>query len=516
MGKQYIRVANPTKGLDYRVPSTMIDSHATPSCSEVRLESGVVEKVAGTTAFAGTVATPLTGTVMAFNYLSPILICHTTTDVYTLTATASTSKTDVAGPYTGTIANPISSVWMYVTGEAKNYYIFANGKDRPRKWDLATATVTMLANTDTKIPAWISCFGGRLCMYNVVDGNADMPVSVYYSAPGAPEDYTSVSSGYTDLYAQLGGSSQILRAERIGDNMIVYGDHSIALQMYTQAANYPFAFYGAIPNVGLAAPRALLNINNSTHIFLGWDDIYTYSGGANVERVGGPIKDELFSIIDPSAIGNSFITYLGHENRARLHIPKVGSTVPDVYFEYNLGEQSWTRGTRTYSGCGDFQVTSTLTWASIADAWDDFVVNWDSGANVQGSPLTLYGDASGLVYRYPTSLYSLAGAAIISYFDTPDFVGEEEYRKKVKTWYSLEFEGKGNSVDVSYSVDAGLSFTALETVTLANDFAVYRVDLDVTSTQLRFRFANSTANENFNLRWYEVGFYPGSEYYRND
>lgn len=512
--KQYFTSALPTAGLNYSEPGISISERHTPDCSEVRMGVGLVEKTPGSKVFSGTVDTPLNGTVMALNYVNSVLICHTTTKVYSLVAGTFTDETDAGGPFTGTILNPVSSIWMYDSSATKNYYIFANGIEQPRKWDQSTALVELLANTATKIPDWIAQYGSRLCMYNVTDGGTDFPKRVRWSAVSKPEDHSSSGSGFADLYAQLSDDTSIVRAEKLGDSMIIYGDHSMAIQQYTQATLYPFAFYAAVPTTGLAAPRALLNIHNREHLFLGWDDVYMYRGELGVERVGGVIRDELFDIIDPDNIETSFMVYIGNEDRARLHIPQVGSSVPDVYFEFNLKEKSWTKGARTYSGYGEYQVTTTEDWDGDSETWDDDLSSWNSATTVKGFPLFLYGNDSGEVHQYPSNNYSLIGTAISAHWDTKDFT-PDEYRKVMSTWLTLQFEASGNTVDVSYSTDAGISFTDLETVTLTDDLAMYRVDLDVHSSQIRFRFANNTADETFKLRWFEVGYVPGSEWYRS-
>lgn len=501
--RQYYSVFAPNGGLRYDLPSTMLEDQYTPRCEEIRLEDGVVRKQKGTAGFAGTVASPLNGTVMALSYINGACRCHTTTKVYLLSAGAFVDKTNDA--MTGDEDNAYS--WAFIT----NIYIFTNGKDQIQQM-ASDGTVSDLGGAGTYLPFWILYYGGRLCMYNVLDGGVDCSKRVRWSELEKPEDYDSdKGAGLTDLYSMLRDDDEIVRAERLGSDIIIYGDHSMARQTYDGAYfKAPYGFRAAIPDTGLSASRALVSIEGKRHIFMGWDDIYIYEGLSDVHAIGGPIRDELFNIIAPTYINRSFMVHIPAENKMRLFIATTGNTTPDTYFEYDLEAGHWTRGTRSYTGWGPYKEASAITWGDLVDTWGDQAWEWGDQTLYALADSQLYGSGS-VVYKDDGTAKSLAGTAIDCFYETKDFVTGEGYRRTLTHWMELNFEAKGTTVDVSYSTDEGVNWTTLETTTLTSDWAKYNIDFTVDEPVIRLRWRNEEDDGLFELRWFEVGYLEATD-----
>jgi len=86
-----------------------------------------------------------------------------------------------------------------------------------------------------------------------------------------------------------------------------------------------------------------------------------------------------------------------------------------------------------------------------------------------------------------------------------DFTADKfEYYKR---WLQLDFEAKGNSIDIEYSIDYGSTWSSIKTnYALSPDWSnkMYRVYFDVVARNIRFRFRNNRSGETFSLRQ----FYP--------
>ena len=76
-----------------------------------------------------------------------------------------------------------------------------------------------------------------------------------------------------------------------------------------------------------------------------------------------------------------------------------------------------------------------------------------------------------------------------------------------KRWLQLDFEAKGDSVDIDYSTDYGSTWKVLKAnYALTSDWPTkpYRVYFDVVARNIRYRFRNNRSGETFYLRQ----FYP--------
>lgn len=504
--RQHQQVPFVAGGLRYDVYSSALKNEETPSCKNIVMGESIIEKRKGVSAFAGTGAAALTGIVMKLNYTASELICHTTDKVYAYNSGTGlfVDITEAATTYNGTQDDPISDV--YFDAPATPLYIWTNGVESPKKWDLAGANVSALDNATNYITKWLLYFGSRLCLYNLVDTGTSKPLRVRWSIVGNPEDFSGTGSSFADITAVL-GDDLIMRAEKLGTYAVIYGQKGLCLQDYRAYVNNPFGFSTRVPSIGLAASRALINLFGREHIFLGYDDIYSYKGGREVQRLGRPIRRELFSIIDNDSIDRCFMIHMMDKNKVRLYIPTKGHTTTqmDVYFELNLEEGTWSRGTGAYTGFGEYG-TSGITVDELAGSVDEQAWVIDSLGIHSGDTIDMFGDINGVVYKADNTTHDDAGVAVAATFDTKDFVEEYRYRGEVTHWMELSFEAKGTSVDVYYSDDFGKNYTFLETVALTGDWERYEVAFEVNSPGIRFSFQNNDSASTFQIRWYEIGY----------
>ena len=403
---------------------------------------------------------------------------------------------------------------FYSAEVLNNYYIYNQGIAPIYYWDMATAAVAiMLGGTNLACKA-MRKLGERLCLYHIIDTGVAYPQRVQWtvaggvSIPPAATDWTDPGSGNTDLESTM-GSDFILAAEKLSNYVVIYGERTIVSQEYTGVVASPYAFYTRITGVGLAAPRAIVNLGEE-HIFLGWDNVYSYKGGASIDRIGDAIENELFTIMNPEYIHRSFLIYIEETDEIRLHFPLVGETLPNTYFTYKISNQSWSRGSRIYSAFGYFSKVTSVTWHTYGGdgnvPWDEATARWQDSTLEALAPLNLYGDTSGILYQDNESSYDNAdGTAIDGYWESKDFVTGDGYRRTMTNWMELGFEAKGATIDVSYSTDFGVTWSTVETFTLTTAWAQYRHDFNANSPQIRFKFRNAVQGETFDVRQIELG-----------
>jgi len=397
----------------------------------------------------------------------------------------------------------------YSSETMNDLYIFCNYVDNIYKWDMTATTVSLLGGASTHKAKKILKYGERLCLFHVVDGGTAYPQRVRWSVVANPEDWTGTGSGYVDLIGVL-GVDFIQGAEKIGNYVAVYGERTIALMEYKADVTEPFTFDARLSGVGLAAPRAVINLGEE-HVFLGWDNVYSYKGGRSAEGIANGIREELFRLITPEYICRSFMLYVEETEEIYLFVPIAGSSIPNALFIYNLKNGSWSRGSRSFTGCGYYETKSAPTWNEMTMTWDSCTIRWDDSALLALAPLNLFGDTSGRVYKGDALKHNLSGIAIDGWWQTKDFLVGDGYRRELTNWMELNFEAFGNSVGVSYSTDSGDTWSPEKIFPLTNEWALQNYDMEVNSPQIRFRFRNNGMNETFELRMLEVGFLPASD-----
>jgi len=514
--RQYRSVVNLDFGLDYSMPTTMVQEAATPNCHEVTFRDKVVEKAYGADIFASTDETPLDGTFMlAKQYVTNTgteeLVVHTTDDIYVYSVDNDEFDSILGEEieFTGTDDDFFSSIIV------NDHYIFSNGVDNPMYYDMANPPVLELPGAENCGCRAMQMIGERLNLY----GLPDLPRRVKWtvaggiSTPPAETDWTGPGSGDVDLDSTF-GDDIIQTAHKLGNYVILYGKKTIVMQEYVGLVSKPYSFYSRVSGIGTPAVGGVANLGDM-HIFLGWDDIYLYKGGTDVQSIGDRVSREIFIIANPEYIHRSFMAYLEEQYEVRLYFPLIGSKYPNCYFTYSLSNQSWSRGSRKYTGFGKYKrVTDAPTWDTVGTettTWDDMTTRWNDSRYESLSPLNIYGDENGIVYADNELSMNNAGVAIDGWWETKDYVVGDGYRRRTTNWMSLGFEARGDTVQVSYSTDLGENFSAPVEFSLESEWKKYRYDLNVNAPQIRFRFRNYKASQTFAMRELEIGFVEASD-----
>ena len=403
-----------------------------------------------------------------------------------------------------------------------NYYIANNGIAPIEYWDMSTTNpMKVMAGGTTLATKKIGKLGERVVLFHVIDTGTVFSQRVQWTVVGGlavptplATDWSNPGSGNADLESTM-GTDPILTAEKIGSYYAIYGERTIVLMDYTGRVSNPFAFYTRVTNKGLAAERAIANLGNY-HIYLGWDDVYLYRGGKDVERIGERIKVELFSIISPSTINRCFMSFDEFNNEIRLYYPTTADTTPTKYFAYNIDNKSWSRGVRSYTGFGYYTKLTSDTWDSIGDdanaTWNEqpTPIRWDDVTLEALSSIKLFGTVDGTVQQDDETTNNLIGVAIDGVWETKDFVVGKRYRETLTNWMELNFEARGNTVDVAHSTDQGVTYSAFRTISITAVWKRYGYDFNANSELIRFKFRNNTLGESWEARMLELGYVPAS------
>lgn len=516
--ERYLTVLSPVEGLDLSQPGTMIKATRTPFVRNVQMRYGELSKRPGRNQFTGS-PTPL----LLGGSARPIRAIHQFFKADGADFLLAWSDRKVGRYRTSTddfvnLTRQVASVDADFTMVAQDrfsiaYYIatdsvyFTNFVDGIQKWTGSTASRASLVYPPSTLRAGIILpFQGHLVFYRLQDGPSYIPRGVKWTAAGEE----SLTTGTANQTALDGGSDAIVDAVPIGPFVAIYLEDSIVLQDHV-GGNTVYRFTPRINEVGLFCQGAVANLG-SEHIFLGSDlRVYAYDGGTDLAEIGKEITRDLQARLDVTNGRNSFMTVVEELHEAWLCVVEAGHTYPTFVYKYNYQDRTWSVDTlsqemSTNGSLGFYIRTQQPSWDDMIGSWDSQTRRWDERNFLVNAPLLLMGDPNGKITQYGEAVLTDDGAAIEVVFDTPDVTDGELYTHKERRYLDFNFEAKGTSVDVSYSIDEGLTFQALRTVTLTSTWHRYNVECDVTTPKIRFRLRNYALTGDLDARNFELGF----------
>lgn len=325
---------------------------------------------------------------------------------------------------------------------------------------------------------------------------------------GNIDEWTGGTSGAGVLTDSIGS---ILRAKKLGSDLIVYSEKSITTGRYL-GTQIMYMFPTLVFETGLLAAKAVWDFVN-IHYFLGTDlKIYGYPGGRQLVDIGLPIEDALFSELDGSKKTKIVAGIDAIRHKLYFFIPLQGDTYAQTYYAWNYKSplKPWEYGRFTHD-VRDFSIFSTeRDW--YCDDEDKKILYCDEESfycdfaySQSGNAIAIFISSNGYVYQVDER-GSHAGSDIEATYDTEEVSTDDEY--SYNRWYWFSFIAKAGIVDSTvslyYSVSDGeewSDWTAFDDspVTLTSTWTTYRIPLDVTSRKIRFRFYQNSQKD-FQIR----------------
>ncbi len=334
-----------------------------------------------------------------------------------------------------------------------------------------------------------------------------------YADFGDMGDWVGGTSGSTILTDSIG---KILRARKLGSDLIIYSEKSITTGRYL-GANILFAFPTLIYETGLLAPKAIWDLAN-LHCFLGTDrKVYGYSGGRQLIDIGAAIEDALFDELDGSkkskiVCGNDTVSH-----KLYFFIPLAGDTYAKTYYAWNYKNplKPWEYGRFTHD-VRDFGIFDTeRDWYCDDDDirnlyCDEEDFYCDSTYSQAGNAISIFISSTGYVYQLDEKS-THAGTNIKAIYDTEQVSPDKEF--SLNRWHEVIFRAKSDIADstlyVSYSlIDSHMAWSWTEViwtqcdnspVSLTSNWQTFRLPIDVLSRKIKIRFSEPT-NKDFKLR----------------
>ena len=372
------------------------------------------------------------------------------------------------------------------------YFVASNRAEGIYSW--AGSGNIAAVSTDPKALV-ILPFGSRLNLYNTVESGTSYRQRIHWSVAGSISDFSGSGSGYVDLVTEFGGD-EILAAGQLGSRVAVYGNRHVAFQRYV-GGNTVFVIDPVLLDLGIAGSEAFVAFPDF-HLFLGTDNIWRLDASGQLTAIGDAIKDDLFDRVDRSRIQLSIAEYNPTTNSVRFHIPTNSTGYMTYFYNYNLTNQTWSSGAYTSADITSVARYCTQRFTTIGEITEKIGdIPWKIGEAVSGLtyPYPVYSSsARGIFKDDPTQIKNYVGhtseGMLWPYFDTKDFICQDIPDAYLHI-LEMVMIAKGAAVTIFYSVNFGLSWTSLVTLTLdTSSLKTFHLYFPVTGKAIRLRFIN--------------------------
>lgn len=177
---------------------------------------------------------------------------------------------------------------------------------------------------------------------NVYDGGNNAQ-TLEYSDAGNPFKFTG---NYDDL---VESNDEIVGIVPLETRIVVYKKHNISMMTPNQGGTPYFLVDENIKRgIGTTSIRTVKSRDNY-HIFMGWDNIYTFDG-INVDPIGSDVIQYMIGQMNRDAMINSFAVDLTEESLYCLFVPCGDrQETPNYCFCFNYAEKHWTMWSLTDS-----------------------------------------------------------------------------------------------------------------------------------------------------------------------
>jgi hypothetical protein len=447
---------------------------------------------------------------------------YVTGDITSSTATGNVTRRDELTYAEGMLIN-----YAPVTDINGRRLLMTNGVDNPLQWTGDTSDpdhfmrwVPYFENFVTCETLWV--FKEHLFLGNV-ETAASEPQLVAWSDAGDFENFIDGTAGAQLLYELPTG---IQGMKTLGDRLIVYSQDAIASGIYVGLPAV-FAFETIIPEgTRLTSPKSVVSINVG-HVYASEENFYLFDGSRGLRTLSDIIRSDYKTVKDHDTLYKT--AAINDYSKKTIYVAFPDSDTGAIvytmeYDAFNLAQRAWSKikyadAPRAF---GFFTNVIDYTWADTAQEtalagsmtppqsylyWQDEVGFWHNEGEQGNFPVRVFGDASGYVYLDSESVLSDNGSTQDGHYETMDFTVPQEFLSALGRWGEIEFEARGDSVDVYTSAERGGTNLLVESVTLSAPIKTYRLPIDITSRTLRIRFEFTG---DFLLRWVRAWVKPAA------
>jgi len=399
------------------------------------------------------------------------------------------------------------------TGNGGTALVLSNNVDKPYYYEgdsgdvLARLTaidgIVLFAHTKEVIEFWNHFF---VINYNTGSTNVR---SLLYADLGDIDDWATGTSGGNVLTDSVG---KLLRAKKLGSEMIIYSENSITTCRYFGGLAI-FTFPTLVFETGLFSEKAIWDFVN-IHYFIGTDQkIYGYSGGQQLLPIGNAIEESLFEALDISKKEKIVVGLDPSRHKLYFFFPTSSDTYSSRAYAYNYKQTPATWEYHEFANTvRDFSIFNNKAgWYADGDELeltyaDETTFYADTSYTQLGFPTAVVLSHDGYIFELNESVGLDNATNINCEYETMDITLDNEEHYFRTSW--LSFNAMSTkvtaTVNLYYSVDGGINWTTLETdysisTALANTWTQHRIPIDINDRIVRFKFTQDSSKD-FQLR----------------
>jgi hypothetical protein len=497
-----VNIPLPLKGLTVDRPAEYVDARAASAIKNMETNRGIIRRRIGTVQIGAS----LSERVMRYFELQ---IGSTTrlfrvgpTAVQVLNKTTGVWSSVANTALTGTATNPVSYAFPLLSGA--KIATFTNGVDNIRKCSI-TGNDSDLGGSPPKC-RYLLAFGPYLLLGYILDGGDTYYSRVQWCDTGAPETWSGGNSGSIDL---LDDPEDMTGMGLMGSYATIHKSKSIYIGQLVSGSEV-IRFDRRATGVGAIAGATIQQIPSGQQIFLGSDGLHIFDGN-NAPLIDAPIQDEIRERLNPLYAYKSQAISVRELDEYWINVPLDDATEPTTVYKYNWRTGQIYKDFRTdLTALGTYlNVNGALTWADMSGTWNNSVLRWANDVDQGLNPTVIFGDSSGVSTTKSDETYNDNGVTNEALWETKDFTCEDYGISDINTymrWEGGRIWAKGDTLKIYYSVDSGENWTLGSTITLDDDYLPegYPFYFDVVSENLRLRFLNSTSDEVFTVKKYQL------------
>ena len=496
-------ILSPILGIDVSQPGEYLDPRNSPDMQNMSLDRGVFQKRLGGSDIGASLGERIVGMEELKIGNTTYLVRVGLTKVEVLDQSDNTWDDIANGVLAGSSDDAIDFAFPTLSGA--KIMVFTNFTDEIRKYT-GTGNDADLGGSPPKC-RYLEAFGGYLMLAHVVDSGTTYRQRVQWSDTGAPETWSGGNSGSTNL---LDDGEDITAIKVFGNSVAVHKESSIYLG-YLVSTSAVFRFDRKETGAGAVAHGSVKNLPTGQQIFLSRDGFHLFNG-VTAPLIPSPIMDELRDSINPQYVSRATSKIIKELDEYWCGVPIGNQTEPETIYVYNYRTGQFYK--LAYSGMtsiGLFTKSTQSTWDGSSGTWDTTTNRWDSVLSLALHPRVIIGYSDGTTIERDSSTND-EDEAIESYWTSKDFTAKDIDPSlpidTVVRWQELHLWAKGNSVDVQYSTNEGLSWIDIDTFELDSDFPDDGEPVvgffDVMSSRCRFRFKNFNASESFAFKQFGI------------
>lgn len=256
------------------------------------------------------------------------------------------------------------------------------------------------------------------------DDGTDTPDGWYCCASGDYTDWTTSVATECAKGRLISSPGAIRAGKRFGDQIVVYKNRSMFLGTY-QGAPEIWRFDEIPVQVGAASNEAVVDVsteNYPRHIFMGWDDFYSFDGSRPVPIGVGWVKELVFGDWNPLFSRSVCGVHDPQNSRVYFYYPNSAGTLNQCVV-YNYLTKKWGRDDRTIQ-CAFSYISPGVTYDGLGALYSTYSdlpnLSYDSSFFSTGVPVPG-------IFNSSNVLQTLNGSSTTSSITTGDMGDDEKF-----------------------------------------------------------------------------------------